>query len=124
MAGARPIVSLGMHHACLLYELYNEVSQLLTDLVDGVKLLLAEPDCRTNHVFIQMLHPGSSRNRQHRARAFEEPGERNLTGLGIVPPGDLVEGAPGTSQFSSCQRGPGDKADTLAGAQIDHGLGL
>ena len=67
MAGTRQIVSPGMHHACLLRELYNEVSQLLTDLVDGVKLLLAEFDRCTNHVFIQMLHPGSARDRQHRA---------------------------------------------------------
>src|SRR6266567_6044958 len=124
MAGTRQIVSPGKHHACLLRELYNEVSQLLTDLVDGVKLLLAEFDRCTNHVLIKMLHPGSSRDRQHRARAFEEPGERNLTGLGIVPLSDLVEGSPGVSQFSKCQRGPGDETNTLTGTQIDHLLGL
>ena len=50
MAGARQIVSPGTYHAFLLHELYNKVSQLLTDLVDGVKLLLAEFDRCTNHV--------------------------------------------------------------------------
>src|SRR3989440_3206239 len=100
------------------------VQGLFASSIKSIKLFLAEPDRRTNHVLIKMLHLRSSRNRQHRARAFEEPGERNLTGLGVVSPGDLVEGTPGASQFSSCQRGPGDKADTLAGAEIYHRLGL
>ncbi len=97
---------------------------LFASSINGIELLLAEPDRRTNHVLIQMLHPGSSRDRQHGARAFEEPGERNLTGLGVVPLGNLVEGSPGASQFSKRQGGPGDKTDPLAGAQIDHRLGL
>src|SRR6266446_9670690 len=97
---------------------------LFASSIQGIKLFLAEPDRRTNHVLIKMLHPGSSRNRQHGARAFEEPGERHLTGLGVVSLGDLVEGAPGASQFSKRQGGPGDKADTLALTQIYHRLGL
>src|SRR6266567_7187107 len=106
-----------------------DVSQMKVDKglfassIKSIKLFLAEPDRRTNHVLIQMLHPGSSRNRQHRARAFEEPGERNLTGLSVVPPGNLVEGSPGASQFSKRQGRPGDKADTLALTKIDHRLG-
>src|SRR6266446_4230547 len=97
---------------------------LFASSIQGIKLFLAEPDRRTNHVLIKMLHPGSSRNRQHGARAFEEPGERHLTGLGVVSLGDRVEGAPGASQFSKRQGGPGDKADTLALTQIYHRLGL
>src|SRR3989441_1862397 len=97
---------------------------LFASSIQGIKLFLAEPDRRTNHVLIKMLHPGSSRNRQHCARAFEEPGKCNLTGLGVVSLCDLVEGAPGASQFSKRQGGPGDKADTLALTKIDHRLGL
>src|SRR6266566_1008190 len=41
-----------------------------------------------------------------------------------MPLCDLVEGTPGASQFSKSQGGPGDKANTLTGAQIDHRLGL
>jgi hypothetical protein len=39
---------------------------LFASSINGFKLFLAEFDRRTNHVLIQMLHPGSSRNRQHR----------------------------------------------------------
>ena len=53
--------------------------------INGIELFLAEPDHRTNHVLIKMLHPGSSRNRQHGARAFEEPGECHLARLGGLP---------------------------------------
>src|SRR5216684_553853 len=106
-------------------EMLSEVDKgLFASSINGIELFLAEPDRRTNHVLIKMLHRGSSRNRQHGARAFEEPGERNLTGLGVVPLCDLVEGAPGASQFSKRQGGPGDKADPLALTQIDHRLGL
>src|ERR1700730_9585840 len=90
--------------------------------INGIKLFLAEPDRRTNHILIKMLHPGGSRNRQHCARAFEEPRERNLTRLGVVSLCDLVEGAPSVSQFSKRQWGPGNKADTLALTKIYHCL--
>ena len=97
---------------------------LFASSIKSIELFLAELDRGTNHIFIQMLHPGSTRNRQHGARAFEKPGERDLTRLGVVSLCDLVQGSPGVSQFSKRQRGPGDKADPLAGAPIDHGLGL
>src|SRR5437016_13391786 len=78
-----------MHRSFLIFDFTTGINiasrWLFARSIDSVKFILAEPDRCTNHVLIKMLHPGSARDRQHRARAFEEPGERNLTGLGIVP---------------------------------------
>src|SRR5260370_2567191 len=71
-----------------------------------------------------MLHLGSSGDRQHRARAHEEPGERNLTGPGIVALCDLVKTSAGVGNLSSFQREPGYKADTLARTNVNHLFGL
>src|SRR2546427_5944321 len=45
-------------------EMPSEVDNgLFASSIKSIKLFLAEPDRRTNHVLIKMLHPGSSRNR-------------------------------------------------------------
>src|SRR5258708_20820167 len=41
-----------------------------------------------------------------------------------MPPGDLVEWLALASKLYSCQRGPGDKADTLTRTDINHLFGL
>src|SRR5947209_12458942 len=76
---------------------------LFASSIKSIELFLAEPGCRTNHVLVKMLHPGSSRNRQHGTRAFEEPGECNLTGLGVVSLCDPIQGATGERQFSKAR---------------------
>lgn len=40
---------------------------LFASSIKSIKLLLAEPDRRSNDVLFEMLHPGSSGDRQHRA---------------------------------------------------------
>src|SRR5260370_10534960 len=71
-----------------------------------------------------MLHLGSSGDRQHRARAHEEPGERNLVGPGIVALCDLVKKSAGVGKLSRFKREPGYKADTLARTNVNHLFGL
>src|SRR6266700_7717371 len=97
---------------------------LLTALINGVKLLLGQLDHGAHHVLFEMLYRRGSRDREHGAGALKKPSECDLAGSCLMPPGNLVKQSALASKLSSRQREPGDKADTLTCAAIDHSFGL
>jgi hypothetical protein len=107
--------------------LHNEsdsgIHLLPTDFIDDVKLLPGQPDCCSHYILIEVLHRRCSWNGEHCARALKEPSDGDLAGLSVMPFRNLIKWTTLTSKFSSCQRVPGNKADTLASTAIDHLFG-
>lgn len=74
-------------------------------------------------VFLEMAHPRGARDRQHRRRMGEQPGERDLGRRRLMPLGDLGHDPAGPRQLTNLERVPGDERHIFARAILQHRLG-
>src|SRR5450432_1783467 len=92
--------------------------------VNLLELVLAQADLRTLNVLLQVLDRGGARNSQDRWGTVQQPGQCNLTGCRLMVLDNLIQDTPWTCQVADPLRMPGNKADALTCAQVDHCLGL
>src|SRR6266550_3914931 len=71
-------------------------------------------------VFLEVRHLRRSRNREHHWRVRQQPGERDLTRLRIVPARDLGDSTIG--KRSTFDRAPREERDLLQRAEVEDGL--
>jgi hypothetical protein len=96
----------------------------VSDAANLLELVLAQSDLRALDVLFQVLDRRGARDGQGRWGAMQQPGQGNLAGSRMVSPGNLVQDTAWTCQFADPLRIPGEKADALACAQVDHFLFL
>src|ERR1700677_2199376 len=81
---------------------------------------VGQHDPRRGDVLLQMRHLRRAGDWQHDRAALQHPGERDLAGRGTIDFSDRVERRAWPGQLAGAQREPGNEADAVALAMLQH----
>lgn len=86
------------------------------------ELFVRQRDIDRRDVFLEMFDLRGAGNRQHHRATLQHPGESDLARRGIVPSGDRIEQRARLCQIAGGERIPGNEADIVLGAIVEHVL--